>query len=109
MLPDAASRHGLIQALGRMPKSSSPFKNSIWLHDDRYDFDRSSLSTDDYETIRRLGAVDIAKKQVPPVPTRGLLAICEAIKRLPPSQVATARDVLAYLESTLCIHGAGIP
>lgn len=92
-----------------MSKISSPYKNNIWSRDERYDFDRSSLSAKDYETIRRLSAVDVAKKQIPPVPTLGLLAIGKAIKRLLLVNPATLVDVQEYLEATIHIHGAGIP
>lgn len=87
----------------------SPFKNSIWSHDERYDFDRSSLSAEDFKTISRLGMVDVAKKQVPPIPTLGLLAIHRAIKSLPDADAVTAAQVCTFLDSTLMIHGAGIP
>ncbi len=92
-----------------MSKISSPYKNNIWSRDERYDFNRSSLSANDYETIRRLSTVDVAKKQIPPVPTLGLLAIDKAIKRLLLVNPATLEDVQEFLETTIHIHGAGIP
>jgi len=92
-----------------MPKLSSPYKNNIWQRDPRYDLDRSSLSAEDFETISRLGSVDIAKKQIPPVPGMALLEIYRSIKQLPAANVARAEHLHGFLVATLPFHGAGIP
>ena len=51
---------------------SRPYRRSIWRHDDRYDIDPSSLSASEVATLCRLSSVDAAKKQVPPVPPKGI-------------------------------------
>ena len=62
---------------------SRPYRRSIWRHDPRYDVDHSVLSASEVATICRLSSVDAAKKQVPPVPPKGLLAIAKAARALP--------------------------
>jgi hypothetical protein len=90
-------------------KLSSPYKNNIWKRDPRYDIDCASLSKKEFDIICRLGAVDIAKKQVPPVPSMELLKIYKAIKLLPPAKTATSTDIQNYLDNTINAYGAGIP
>ena len=88
---------------------SRPYRRSIWRHDDRYDIDPSSLSASEVATLCRLSSVDAAKKQVPPVPPKGLLAIAQAARLLPAVGRVSANQIAKFLESTVSIHGAGIP
>jgi len=86
-----------------------PYRRSIWRHDPRYDVDHAALSASEVATICRLSSVDAAKKQVPPVPPRGLLAIAKAARALPAVGRVSANQICQFLESTVSIHGAGIP
>ena len=86
-----------------------PYRRSIWRHDERYDIDPSALSASEVATICRLSSVDAAKKQVPPVPPKGLLAIAKAARALPAVGRVSANQIVNFLESTVSIHGAGIP
>ena len=88
---------------------SRPYRRSIWRHDERYDVDHSTLSAGEIATICRLSSVDAAKKQVPPVAPKGLLAIAKAARSLPPVGRVSANQIVKFLESTVSIHGAGIP
>lgn len=92
-----------------MNRDPSPYRSSIWKLDPRYTFDRGAISEADYRIIERLALVDVAKKQVPPVPVLGLLAITRAICGMPPARDATISSVTQYLEATTCQFGAGIP
>lgn len=92
-----------------MKRVPGPYRSGIWEPDPRYAFDRESLSVADYRAIDRLAAVDVAKKQAPPVPVNGLLAIAEAIRQMPRAKDATPGRVCRYLEATICHHGVGIP
>lgn len=49
------------------------------------------------------------KKQVPSIPPKGLLAIAQAARSLPPVDRVSAMQVIQFLEGTLSIDGAGIP
>lgn len=91
-----------------MPNRSGPYKNSIWERDSRYVLDRASLSAKELETIARLSEVDVAKKQVPPVPALSLLAISSAAKKVIATRHVKIEDVQEYLDRTLIHHGAGI-
>lgn len=86
-----------------------PYRRSIWRHDERYDVDHSALSASQIATICRLSSVDAAKKQVPPVPPKGLLAIAKAARALPSASRVTANQISRFLDATVSIHGAGIP
>jgi hypothetical protein len=88
---------------------SRPYRRSIWRHDSRYDVDPSALSASEVATICRLSSVDAAKKQVPPVPPKGLLAIARAARALPAVGRVSAKQIHKFLEETMSIHGAGIP
>jgi len=86
-----------------------PYRRSIWRHDERYDIDHVALSASEVATICRLSSVDASKKQVPPIPPKGLLAIAKAARLLPPVGRVSANQICKFLESTVSIHGAGIP
>ena len=88
---------------------SRPYRRSIWRHDPRYDVDPSALSASEIATICRLSSVDAAKKQVPAIPPNGLLAIAKAARALPAVGRVSANQICKFLESTVSIHGAGIP
>ena len=89
--------------------TSRPYRRSIWRHDPRYDVDPSALSASEVATICRLSSVDAAKKQVPAIPPNGLLAIAKAARALPAVGRVSANQICKFLESTVSIHGAGIP
>jgi hypothetical protein len=93
--------------LKRIP--SRPYRRSIWGHDSRYDVDYAALSAAQAATICRLSSVDAAKKQVPPIPPNGLLTIAKAARELPAVGRVSANQIATFLESTVSIHGAGIP
>jgi len=89
--------------------ASRPYRRSIWRHDERYDIDHFALSASEVAAICRLSSVDAAKKQVPPVPPKGLLAIAKAARALPAVGRVSANQIVKFLEDTVSIHGAGIP
>ncbi len=88
---------------------SRPYRRSIWRHDKRYDVDYAALSASEVATICRLSSVDAAKKQVPPIPPNGLLAIAKAARALPAVGRVSANQIQKFLEDTVSVHGAGIP
>ena len=88
---------------------SRPYRRSIWRHDSRYDVDHAALSASEVATICRLSSVDAAKKQVPPIPPKGLLAIARAARALPAVGRVSANQIQKFLEDTVSVHGAGIP
>jgi len=88
---------------------SRPYRRSIWMHDSRYDVDYAVLSASEVATICRLSSVDAAKKQVPPIPPNGLLAIAKAARALPAVGRVSAKQISKFLKDTVSIHGAGIP
>ena len=89
-------------------KKKSPYKNSIWNLDDRYEFDDKSIGEAEQQVIARLMMVDSAKKNTPPVPIKSLLKISAETKKLPVASKASSKKLAAYLENTLPLRGAGI-
>lgn len=91
-----------------MNPSDSPYRNSIWEHDSRYDVD-ISLSPSILGDIARLASVDAAKKNIPPVPPGSLQAIAAAARAMPAATMATPTDIETYLANQLVHPGAGVP
>jgi hypothetical protein len=88
---------------------NGPYRRGIWTHDERYDVDYSALNAAQIKTICRLSSVDAAKKQVPPIPPLGLLAISKAARALPPAGRVSSNRIRQFLENPVEIQGAGIP
>lgn len=71
--------------------------------------EHETFAPQDFETIARLSSVDAAKKQIPPIPPKQLLAISIAARAMPHAAKVQASDMTKFLEGGLKHHGAGIP
>lgn len=90
-----------------MNSPASPFRRSIWVHDERYDLNQS-WTKEQLATISRLAAVDAAKKRIPPIGPRDLLKIEELARTMPASADVQVADVERFLNEVSQIRCAGV-
>jgi hypothetical protein len=88
-------------------KEQSPYKDSIWDMDTRYEIGEVDFDEETKKLIGRLMSVDSAKKNTPPIPIRGLLKIHEEWNKISDEEVIDRTKVENFLTATKEIRGAG--
>ena len=85
------------------------FRRSIWNPPKEYDLRSQDFTRAAVKVISRLGWVDAAKKQAPPLAAKALIAIGRAIDRLPRAREVKSEQIESYLQEGIKHLGAGIP